>query len=341
MDSAQRSSIRKPALWVVLALVVLPWSRLVPEIGKHQIEIGLTLGMALALAGAVSTSALSRKVSMYAIQACVVMLGLRTDLNEVARAGVPGLLFAAGTIIGTFGLGWLLARGLKVDGKTSTLVSSGTAICGGSAIAAVSGVIGASAAAISVATGTVFLLNAAALLVFPWLGMELGLTPRQFGTWAGVAIHDVSSVVGAAHSFAARYAAVHGAGSGVEAVDVATVVKLSRVIWIVPICLVAAWWIRRTAGDSGGAPKKGTPVPWFVLLFIVAAALRTFAPDVVSPIAGTVLELARSGMAGALFLIGAGLSVAALKAVGKRAMAQGVVLWIAISVAALAVVRAM
>jgi uncharacterized integral membrane protein (TIGR00698 family) len=332
--------MRTAGLWVVLTVVVLPWTRLVPDIGRHQIEIGLVLGMVLALAGAVSTSTLSRDVAKYAIQACVVMLGLRTDLNEVARAGVPGLVFAAGTILGTLGLGWLVGLGLKVEGKTSTLVSSGTAICGGSAIAAVSGVIGASAASISVATGTVFLLNAAALLVFPWLGMELGLTPRQFGTWAGVAIHDVSSVVGAAHSFAARYAGAHGAGAGVEAVDVATVVKLSRVVWIVPICLVAAWWMRRRS-PAGGEPKKSAPVPWFVLLFVVAAAVRTFMPELVTPIAGPVLEVARSGMAGALFLIGAGLSVAALKAVGWRAMAQGVLLWVAISVAALMVVRAM
>lgn len=328
------------ATWAVLIIVALPWSRLNTTIGAHHIELGLLLGITLALAGVIRTTPLARTVSRYGIQACVVMLGLRTDLNEVARGGILGVALAAGTIAITFALGATLGRALRVERKASTLVSSGTAICGGSAIAAVSSVIAAPPAAISVATGTVFLLNATALLVFPWLGIELGLSPRQFGTWAGVAIHDVSSVVGAAQSFAARFSAIHGVGSGAEAIDVATVVKLSRVLWLVPVCLIAAAWYRRTqSADPSDSSTAKTPWPWFVGLFVVASAVRTFAPGIVEPIAKPVLEIARSGMAGALFLIGAGLSLATLRAVGWRALVQGIVLWLAMCAMGLAVAK--
>jgi len=319
-------------------LCVLPWSAIAPGAGRFQVEAGLLAGIAMALMGVVQPGALEKKISRYLIQACVVLLGFRMDLHQVAKAGTSGLAFAVGTIAGTFVLGWALGRLLKVEGKVSALLSSGTAICGGSAIAAVSSVIGASGTAISVATGTVFILNGVALFVFPVLGRELGLTPTQFGTWAGVAIHDVSSVVGAAQAFADQ---ARGAGTDASgAVDTATVVKLSRVLWIVPICLIAAAWVRSRAGDGvarGG--KKPLPVPWFIGLFILAAGARTVFPGALGEASPGLLSIAKSGMTLALFLIGAGLSRKALREVGWRALVQGIVMWVAISVAALAVVR--
>ncbi len=318
-------------------LCVVPWSEIAPRAARFQVEAGLLAGVVLALAGLVQPGAIEKKVSRYAIQACVVLLGLRMNLHEVARAGTSGVLFAIGTIAGTFALGWALGRVLKVEGKVSTLLSSGTAICGGSAIAAVSSVIGASSTAISVATGTVFILNGVALFVFPELGRAMGLSPTQFGTWAGVAIHDVSSVVGAAQSFAdqARAAGVDASA----AVDTATVVKLSRVLWIIPICLVAAAWVRSRAGGAS-SQRKPLPVPWFIGLFVLAAGARTLFPGPLGDASPALLSIAKSGMTLALFLIGAGLSRKALREVGWRALVQGVVMWVAISVAALVVVRA-
>lgn len=333
---------------VIAAACLTPWTLLVPAIARWQVEAGLLIGIALALAGVIAAGPRARALSRWLIQVCVVLLGFRMDLGEVARAGISGLAFAAGTIIGTFALGAALARLLRVERTTAALVSTGTAICGGSAIAAVSGVIGAAAPQIAVATGTVFLLNAVGLLAFPPLGQALGLTPTQFGTWAGVAIHDVSSVVGAAQSFAASTKA-RGVEGAMLAVDTATVVKLTRVLWIIPICLIAGWIVSRarrsgsaSSLDKAPTPPAGrrSPVPWFIALFLLAAGVRTLFPSAIEPLAGAVPVLAKSGMTLALFLIGAGLSRSALAKVGWRAMALGVALWIAISVAALIVVRA-
>jgi uncharacterized integral membrane protein (TIGR00698 family) len=248
---------------------------------------------------------------------------------------MAGLAFAAATIAGVFVLGWLLGRLLKTDGAISTLLSSGTAICGGSAIAAVSSVIGAAPAQVSVATATVFILNGIALYLFPALGHQLGLSPEQFGTWAGIAIHDVSSVVGAAQSYG------HDAAATALATETATVVKLSRVIWIGPVCIMAAWRTGRAAArGQSGFPAAYLPVPWFIVLFALAAGVRTIWGPHLAPADASILLISRCGMALALFLIGAGLSRAALMSVGWRPLLQGVLMWIALSAVALVAVRA-
>lgn len=342
-----------PRLLLVAAAGVcaFPWPLIDKRLAQYQIEFGLGLGIVLALMGLVHAGPMAKKVSKYAIQVCVVLLGLRMDLHKVLQAGSSGLLFAVGTIAGTFLLGWLLGRMLKTDGKISTLLSSGTAICGGSAIAAVSSVIGATSTQISIATATIFILNGLALYLFPFLGGQLHLTPTQFGTWAGVAIHDVSSVVGAAQSF--------DGGHGAAATDTATVVKLSRVLWIIPICIAAAWWMAKGAASATGRAEAGNPtlrsadppkkaklpIPWFIGLFILAAGLRTLwqqrgAAEAIASADRWISLVARCGMALALFLIGAGLSRKALASVGWRPLAQGVVMWVFISVVALMVVRA-
>lgn len=304
--------------------------------------MSLALGMALALAGLTVFEATAKKVSRFLIQACIVMLGLRLALGELAHAAASGLVFAAATIVGTLALGALAGRVLRVDREVSTLISSGTAVCGGSAIAAVGASSGASSANMAVATGAVFILNAIALYVFPPIGHALHLSDVQFGTWAGVAIHDMSSVVNASKNFHA------GSVEVPVALDTANVVKLSRVIWIAPISLLARWWMSRAGARPGAAPGasaspsagvRQSPIPIFIVLFLAASALRTFVPRL-GDYAEPIRLVASSGFQLALFLIGAGLSRKAIASVGPRALGLAVLLWAFISVAALLVVRA-
>jgi uncharacterized integral membrane protein (TIGR00698 family) len=213
---------------------------------------------------------------------------------------------------------------LKIPKKASVLISVGTAICGGSAIAAVSSVIGAAEQEISIAMGTIFLLNAGALYIFPVLGHLLHLTPDQFGTWAGVAIHDISSVVGAASHY------------GTDALNIATAVKLSRALWIVPVSLLFAVLFRSDRATDRATLHR-IQIPWFIGFFLLASVIRTLAPGVThwSPV---ITNLSESGLKLTLFLIGAGLSTRTLKAVGWQPILQGIILWIAISISSLGVI---
>ncbi len=314
--------------WVLPALAVA--GCLTPWVGP---PIALTLGLVLALAG-LAPSPIPKAWSKYLIQASVVLLGFTMSISEVADHGMSGILFAAGTILGTFLLAALLMKLLKTEPVVSTLVASGTAICGGSAIAATGAAIKASQSQMAVALGTVFLLNATALFIFPPLGHALGMTNVQFGTWAAVAIHDISSVVGAA--------AVFDPGSG-EVVKTATTIKLARVLWIVPVTLVAGWWFGRKRSEDEKAAAKGkvqSPVPIFVILFVLAATVRQFVPALADA-SDELRMVAKKGMTVALLLIGASLSKKALASVGWRPMVLGVILWIAISVGSLVVIRGM
>jgi uncharacterized membrane protein YadS len=308
-------------------------------------QVGLALGLFLGLAGLAPWPMHAKVASRWLIQACVVLLGLRMDLHHVLDAGLSGLLMAAGTILGTFVLGEILRRGLVVPGRISTLICSGTAICGGSAIAAVGAAIRASAAELAVATGTIFILNGIALYLFPWMGRLLALDAWQFGTWAGVAIHDVSSVVGASRAYA-------GTSPDHSAEATAVVVKLSRVLWIVPIASIAAVIAsRRTPPPTPEAPadasisapaaprhERPPMMPWYIALFLLASLLRTLVPTIADaePI---VRQTTAIGMSLALYLIGCGLTRAALASVGWRPMLQAAILWIAIALMALLVVR--
>ncbi len=266
----------------------------------------------------------SKKASKVLLQGAVVLLGFSMDLHKILDAGATGLGFALVSITAVFLLGYALQKALKIRPLTGLLVSTGTAICGGSAIAAMSAVTDAPQEDVSVAVGTVFLLNAVALLIFPPIGHSLGLTPEQFGVWAGIAIHDVSSVVGAAAAFDAA------------SLETATAVKLSRVLYLLPITLIAAIWLSRSKGAD--TRKGGFTVPWFIFLFLLASLLRTYLPAI-QPLAPGIKLLAVSGFSISLFLIGAGISMKALKSVGIRPMVQGIVLWIFISVAALFAAR--
>ncbi|MFK7960600.1 MAG: YeiH family protein [Phycisphaerales bacterium] len=268
------------------------------------------------------------------LQVSVALLGVKLDLIDLAKAAAQGSGFAICTIAGTLALGYGLARLLRVARDTSTLISGGTAICGGSAIAAIAPAIGAGAADIAVAMATVFVLNGVGLYVFPIIGHMLELSPEQFGTWAGVAIHDVSSVVGAAKEF-----------GGEGTMETATTVKLSRALWIVPVALGAGWWHRRrlktpqSFGDEGvfGAKKRPPLVPWFIIAFVSASAIRTYVPAV-AEVAPMIEDAAKNGLTVTLYLIGTSLTISTLRTVGLRPLLLGVLLWIAISVVSLVVV---
>lgn len=325
--AAPSPPVWKQAVFVLLLLACAgPWA---------SPPIALVVGVAIALVGWSCFGTQAKKWSRILIQIGVVALGLRIDLNTLAGEAKSGFVFAACTIIGTFVFGALLAKLLRVGREITLLISSGTAICGGSAIAAVGTAIGSSASTLAVATGSIFLLNAGALYAFPAIGHAIGMTDSQFGTWAGVAIHDVASVVGAA----AKY---HGPGSDLTksvALDTANVVKLSRVLWILPIGLLAAWWAKKRPFQEGAATGTGNnvTVPWFVLLFLVASAARTFVPFL-AEYQSQIKVVATCGFQIALFLIGSGLSKAALKKVGWRALTLAVLLWIAIAGGSLLVI---
>lgn len=309
---------------LAVAVCVSPW-------GTPQ--LGLLMGILLALAGLTAFARQSRKVSRLLIQACIVLLGLTIDLHQVQRAGLSGLAFAAGTIVGAFALGLVLARLLSVEGKLATLLCAGTAVCGGSAIAATSSVIRAKEASTSIALACIFMLNAAALYLFPWLGHRMELTQHQFGAWAAIAIHDVASVVGA------------GAAYGDIAREDATIIKLARVLWIIPIALIAGWWWRRHDRNAIPQPSSNAPtaglagiIPWFIVLFLAASAVRTFVPSV-GDAAPVIKRASSAGMSTALFLIGCGLSIGAVKEVGWRALLMATMLWIVLGAVSLVVVR--
>ena len=293
--------------------------------------IALTLGAFLALTHENPFAHLGKALSGRLLQVCVVLLGFGMDLPVVLKAGANGAGFAALTIAATLALGWWLGKLLGIRPKTSALISAGTAICGGSAIAAVGSVIGVAEGEITVAMGTVFILNAVALYLFPVLGHALHLSQAQFGTWAGVAIHDISSVVGAASHY------------GLSALQTATAVKLSRALWIIPVAFGAAYVFRprldAAAGNDGAAPadQPKVKVPWFVGFFLLASVLRSSVPGVAAA-APVLSHAATTGLTLTLFLIGAGLSARTLRCVGWRPLLQGVLLWVFISVASLGII---
>ena len=246
------------------------------------------------------------KVSKKLLQLAVVGLGFGLSLGEVWTTGRESIVYTFVGICFTLTVGMLLGRLLKVDGQTSALVSFGTAICGGSAIAAMAPVLKAKDAEIAVSLATVFTLNAVALLLFPLIGHQLHLSQTIFGTWAGMAIHDTSSVVGAASVY------------GAKALAVGTTVKLSRALWITPFVLVTAWRNKATGKNA---------FPWFILGFIIAATISTLVPQG-APAWHAVARVARQALVVTLFLIGAGLSRELLRKVGVRPLLQGVLLWL-------------
>ena len=278
--------------------------------------VALFLGLAFALLCGQAYPKFNKKVSKKLLQYSVVGLGFGMNLHASLASGKEGMMFTIISVIGTMIIGMFIGRKiLNVNRDTSYLISSGTAICGGSAIAAVGPVIKAKDSDMSVALATIFVLNAIALFIFPVMGGWLGLTQQEFGTWAAIAIHDTSSVVGA------------GAAYGEEALQVATTIKLTRALWIIPLALVTSVIFK-----NGG---KKISIPWFILWFIVAILLNTYILDSVPEVGKAISGLARKGLIITMFFIGASLSTDVLKAVGVKPLLQGVLLWLVISIGSL------
>src|SRR5688500_18051342 len=285
--------------------------------------LALALGLALTLTIGNPFPDLEGKPTRLLLQFSVVLLGFGMNLTSLYQAGKDGIVLTVVTIFGTLGLGYVIGRLLKVRGRISALISTGTAICGGSAIAAAAPGIEAEPEQISISLGTVFVLNAVALFLFPFIGHGLGLTQHQFGIWAAIAIHDTSSVVGAAAAY------------GPEALTTATTVKLARALWIAPVALFLMFLYRRRYPNA----KAKITIPWFIALFLLAVAARSYAPLWVQPsIFDALVNLAKAGMIVTLFLIGTNLTLESIKTTRWRPLIQGAVLWIIVSIVSLVAV---
>jgi uncharacterized integral membrane protein (TIGR00698 family) len=258
----------------------------------------------------------SKRVTKFLLQASVVALGFGMNLHEVMQAGRSGFLFTALSITISMFLGLGLGQLIKVEKKPAFLISAGTAICGGSAIAAVGPIADANEEEMAVALGSVFILNSVALFLFPLIGYLLHMSQTQFGLWSALAIHDTSSVVGAT----AKY--------GRTALAVGTTVKLARALWIVPLSLATAFMLKS---------KARIQWPWFILIFCLAALLNTLLPAW-NHVFGILHHLGTIGLTVTLFLIGTGLNRKTLAIVGVRPLLQGLTLWIIVGIGTLAVI---
>ena len=303
-----------PALAKILFFLALVLS----FTGLLSPPIALTIGILFGLCFAHPYAAVARTSARILLQVCVVALGFGMNLHEVLKAGRSGFVYTALGISFALVAGLALGKLLRVRGNSSFLITAGTAICGGSAIAAIGPILHADDEEMSVSLGTVFILNSVALLIFPPIGGALHLSQSQFGLWAALAIHDTSSVVGAA----AKY--------GPEALIIGTTVKLARALWIVPLALATA---------ALKHSKSKIQFPWFILFFCLAAVLNTYLPAI-SPFSHSLFTLGRLGLTATLFLIGTGISRATLKEVGWRPLLQGVLLWAAVGLASLYFIRA-
>lgn len=311
--------------------------------------VALAIGFVFAMLFGKAFPDFNKTMSKKLLQYSVIGLGFGMNVDKALASGSEGMMFTIVSVFGTLALGWLFGRKLLgVDSQTSYLLSSGTAICGGSAIAAVGPIIKARAESMSVALGVVFILNAIALFVFPVIGDALSMTMKQFGMWAAIAIHDTSSVVGAG----AAYDQMHPelvASQGVSALEVATTIKLTRALWIVVLALVTPFFFRKSLSATADGQSKPwyCSVPRFIVWFIVAILFNTYilsnasllgdnAATMGAQFSGAVNKLAKHLITLSLFFIGASLTRDTLRSVGLRPLVQGVLLWASISCISLA-----
>jgi uncharacterized integral membrane protein (TIGR00698 family) len=293
-------------LFILLALACLtPWA---------SAPIALFAGLIFSFVLGNPFPQHTKKLTGYLLKGCIIGLGFGIHADKALEAGSTGIIFTIVTILGTVLLGYLLGKLFKIEAKTSHLISCGTAICGGSAIAAVAPVIRANQNQISMALGTVFILNAFALFIFPLIGHLLNLSQSQFGIWAAIAIHDTSSVVGASSKY------------GLDAMQIATTVKLARALWIIPMVFFSAMVFKNKAAKIA--------IPYFILLFVAAMLLNTFIPAL-EPVSEIITFIAGKGIIITLFLIGSDLSMETIRQVGFKPFFQGIILWIVISVTSL------
>jgi uncharacterized integral membrane protein (TIGR00698 family) len=297
----------------MLSRIIFILCLLISASGFVSPPVALAMGLVFGLTFPHPYGQVAKKFSKFLLQASVVGLGFGMNLHQVIQAGRSGFIYTMLGISFALLVGMGLGALLGVERVPAFLISTGTAICGGSAIAAVGPITEASDEEMAIALGTVFVLNSVALLVFPAIGAALKLTQSQFGLWAALAIHDTSSVVGAA----AKY--------GTVALSIATTVKLARALWIVPLSVATA--VVRGA-------KARIQWPWFIGLFCLAAVCNTYLPAG-AHVYSLAVKIAKIGLTATLFLIGSGISVATIKNVGYRPLLQGIILWLLVSVGSL------
>ncbi len=319
---------------------------------SHSITSPVALGVGVIFAlffGKVFPN-FNKLMSKRMLQYSVIGLGFGMNVEKALQSGSEGMLFTIVSVFGTLALGWFFGRKLlKVDSQTSYLISSGTAICGGSAIAAVGPIVNAKSENMSVALGVVFVLNAIALFIFPSIGTALGMSMKEFGMWAAIAIHDTSSVVGAG----AAYDHLHPdwlAQQGVSALEVATTIKLTRALWIVVLALITPFFFKQSLAQVSGVRKPWyQSVPRFIVWFVVVILFNSYilsntafigeqAAHVCTMVGAGINSLAKHFITLSLFFIGASLTRDTLKQVGLRPFVMGVLLWISVSVISLAVI---
>ncbi|MGL4956423.1 MAG: YeiH family protein [Bacteroidales bacterium] len=263
---------------------------------------------------------LAHKGSKLLLKASVVGLGFGMNMNAAIQSSREGFWLTVATIITVLILGFLLGQWFKMPRKLSHLISSGTAICGGSAIAAVAPSVEADEEEISMSLGVVFLLNSLALIIFPLFGGWLDLSQQQFGLWSAIAIHDTSSVVGAAQAF------------GNEALEFATTVKLARALWIIPLSVFSMWVFK--------SKNSKIQIPWFIFLFIGAMIINSYVPSL-RAVNQILTDAAKLSLVGTLFLIGSSLSISSIRKLGIKPLLLGVTLWIVISICSLCAILMM
>lgn len=280
--------------------------------------LALFAGLVFALIFPMPFPKFNKKGSKYLLQASVVGLGFGMNVVTALKSGSEGMMFTIVSVIGVMAFGILIGIWMHLNRKTAYLISSGTAICGGSAIAAVGPVLKADDHEMAVSLGVIFILNAIALFIFPPIGHYFGMTQAQFGTWAAIAIHDTSSVVGAGDAY------------GAEACQIATLIKCTRALWIIPLAFATMFIFR---------DKKGSKVsiPWFIFLFVAAMVVNTYC-GIPSAVSDTIVYISKKALVVTLFFIGAGLSVGMVKKVGIRPLLLAILLWIIIGVSSFMVV---
>lgn len=304
-------------LYLALIIVILfPWD-LVTGVNLVTPAVALFVGLMFALCFGCPFPKFNKKGSKFLLQASVVGLGFGMNVVESLKSGSEGMLFTVVSVIGVMILGSLFGYWLHLNKKTSYLIASGTAICGGSAIAAVGPVLRANEEEMAVSLGVIFILNAIALFIFPPIGHFFDMSQQQFGTWAAIAIHDTSSVVGAGDAY------------GPEALQLATLIKLTRALWIIPLALVTMLIFR----------EKGSKIsiPWFIFLFVIAMVVNTYC-GLPAEISNWLVWLAKKGLVLTLFFIGASLSLKTIKSVGTTPLVLAIALWIVIGVSSFIVV---
>lgn len=301
----------------IIAFILVPFALLgVPSL-VITAPIALLCGLIFAFCCENPFPKFNKKCSKYLLQVAVVCLGFNMNLQESLKSGADGMLFTVVSVIGVMVMGVMFGYWMHINRKTAYLISSGTAICGGSAIAAVGPVVKADTDEMAVSLGVIFILNSIALFIFPPLGHLLDMSQTQFGTWAAIAIHDTSSVVGAGETY------------GELALQTATLIKLTRALWIIPLAFATMFIFRDKTGKIS--------IPWFIFLFVLAMVVNTYV-DLPSWFTSTMVWIAKRGMVVTLFMIGASLTIKMIKNVGAKPLMLAVLLWIVISISSLWVV---